>query len=154
MSWQQYVDTQLVATRAIAEACLLGKADAAVWGMTPNFQPRGYKAKVLQADGVTETDTDINEAADLVGFANTGTKSANGFRVNGKKYTVLRTFRDNEYGKLVVYGKGKACGICLVATARAIIIGTWDQQKDANHNAANCNTACENLGKYLLSVGY
>ena len=31
MSWQAYIDTQLTATGQVAEACMLGKADASLW---------------------------------------------------------------------------------------------------------------------------
>ena len=51
MSWQAYVDTQLVATGHVQDACMLGAADGAVWGMTSEFQPRYYEADTSDDQG-------------------------------------------------------------------------------------------------------
>ena len=40
MSWQAYIDTQLVASGAIHQAAMLGLADGSVWASTPDFCAR------------------------------------------------------------------------------------------------------------------
>ena len=68
MSWQAYVDTQLVATGHVAEACMLGATDGAVWGMTPEFQPRYYEADTSDDQG-NPTKITVNEVVFLTGKA-------------------------------------------------------------------------------------
>ena len=37
MSWQEYVDTQLVATGQVSQGALLGVTDGSLWASTPDF---------------------------------------------------------------------------------------------------------------------
>jgi hypothetical protein len=60
-TWQDYVNTQLIATGGIDQAMMTGKQDAAVWASTPDFLPRLYNGVVTQEDG-TEANQTINEA--------------------------------------------------------------------------------------------
>jgi hypothetical protein len=91
MSWQAYIDTQLTATGQVAEACMLGKADASLWAGTPDFMPRGYNADVSNEDG-SKTAQPINEAAGMVSTAATlKPAKPGGFRINGQKYMPVRT---------------------------------------------------------------
>ncbi len=60
-SWQDYVNTQLVASGGIDQAMMVGKQDAAVWAATPDFVPRLYNGVVTQEDG-SEGNQTINEA--------------------------------------------------------------------------------------------
>ena len=103
----------------------------------------------MQEDG-TETATDVNEAADLVGLLNSGTRPSAGLRVNGEKYMILRQAQDpaTVYGKKTV-GKG---GICLTKTNQCIIVGVYDE--DQGHTAGNCNMAVEKLGDYLRANNF
>ena len=91
MSWQAYIDTQLTATGQVAEACMLGKADASLWAGTPDFMPRGYNAKCSNEDG-SESEQPINEAAGMVTVASTMKPARpGGLRINGQKYMPVRT---------------------------------------------------------------
>jgi hypothetical protein len=74
-------------------------------------QPKAYKATVSveAADGsVNDVEQEVNEAADLVALAATGKKAAAGLRINGEKYTVVRTYtaggEKKDFGDLIVYG--------------------------------------------------
>jgi len=67
------------------------------------LQPKQYEAQITQEDGSEVTKT-VNEAADLPVYANTQQKTPNGFRINGVKYTTVRTYKNNEFGDFVVYG--------------------------------------------------
>ena len=147
MSWQDYVDTQLVATGQVSQAALLGVSDAGVWASTPDFMPRGYDATVTAEDGSESTVT-VNEASDIVNFMATGTKPTAGLRINGDKYMVLRTLPD----PMTVYGKKPKGGICITKTAQCIIVGVYDE--DAGQTSGGCNLAVENLGDYLRNAGF
>ena len=113
MSWQAYIDTQLTATGQVAEACMLGKADASLWAGTPDFMPRGYNAKCSNEDG-SESEQPINEAAGMVTMAAT-LKPARpgGFRINGQKYMPVRTMPTgvmDDNLPTVYFKKPKVCG--------------------------------------------
>ena len=96
MSWQAYVDTQLVATGHVNEACMLGATDGSVWGMTPEFQPRYYEADTSDDQG-NPTKITVNEVTDLTAcFANGfASAPATGLRVNGQKYMWLGAGDEN-----------------------------------------------------------
>ena len=152
MSWQAYVDTQLIASGYVHEAAIVGKTDCNPWGGTPDFLPRKYRA-VVTADDMTEQEVVVNEAEDIVSFASTGNVPKTGFRFNGQKYRLLKVMKDKDaepYGLVVAYGKGNGGGITLVATQQLIIIATYNSRKDPAHCGSNCNVTCENLGKFLM----
>ena len=146
MSWQDYVDTQLVATGQIHEAALVG-LDGSLWASTPGFALSSYNATVTNEDG-SEHETLVNEAGDVSSFMTTGSKPSAGLRVNGDKYMVLRTIPD----PMTVYGKKPKGGICITKTNQCIIIGTYSEE--ASQTSGGCNLAVENLGDYLRSSGY
>mmetsp|Transcript_7428 Transcript_7428/g.13638 ORF Transcript_7428/g.13638 Transcript_7428/m.13638 type:complete len:108 (+) Transcript_7428:86-409(+) len=60
-TWQDYINSQLVATKDVEQAMMIGKADGAVWASTPDFLPRMYEGVVTQEDG-SEAKQVINEA--------------------------------------------------------------------------------------------
>ena len=111
MSWQAYVDTQLLSTGAVEEGCILGKTDAAMWACSHNgthddhlFCPREYQKDVESAEGKAESVT-INEQQDIIGWAS-GTAAANGLNMNGEKFMVLRTTdAEDGSGAAAIYGK-------------------------------------------------
>ena len=37
MSWQPYIDDQLLATQMIKKACIIGFPDGGVWAQSPGF---------------------------------------------------------------------------------------------------------------------
>eukprot|EP00518_Triparma_eleuthera_P003906 CAMPEP_0182462044 /NCGR_PEP_ID=MMETSP1319-20130603/6441_1 /TAXON_ID=172717 /ORGANISM="Bolidomonas pacifica, Strain RCC208" /LENGTH=152 /DNA_ID=CAMNT_0024661417 /DNA_START=43 /DNA_END=501 /DNA_ORIENTATION=- len=152
MSWQAYVDTQLIATGAVSEALMASAADGSLWAGTPEFLLRAYNTPVTQEDG-SEVGTDVNEATDLVSFMTTGVKPAAGFRVNGTKYMVLRSGAEVAEGiSFAVYGKHAKTGLCAVKTAQCIIVGTYNE--DNGQTGGACNTAVENLARYLIENGF
>jgi hypothetical protein len=100
---------------ALSSACLIGRDNAQIWGQTPGFGPKIYNASVSVEDAsgnISEVQQQVNEAVDLVNYVKTKKKSAAGFRINGVKYTTVRTFQENEYGFFTVYGaKGVSVSI-------------------------------------------
>ena len=121
-----------------------------------SIQPRGYQAAVTQEDG-TEATVLVNEQTDMVSVGQTLKKPAAGLRINGQKYMIVRSFQqgvDPENGRdfKTLYAKKGKDGLCLCVSKQCIIVGTYSG--DAGHTAHGCNTAVENLCKYLISVGY
>jgi len=146
MSWQAYVDTQLVASGSVAQAAILDINTATVWACTTDFMPRGYEAPVTQEDG-NERNEMINEAANLVSLMATGVKPSQGLRLNGEKYQILRTIPE-PFG---VYAKKPKGGACITKTNLCIIVGTYSE--DLGQTSSGCNIAVENLAEYLRSAG-
>eukprot|EP00903_Cladosiphon_okamuranus_P009187 g8774.t2 len=154
MSWNAYVDTQLVATGAVCQAGIFGKADMQCYANAGDFQLRAYNTPVTGDDGV-EKDTAINEAVDMLGFVTSGTKPGTGWRMNGTKYVVLR-----ELDGPVLYLKRTGGSACFACTNSLVIVGVFDDEACKEHHPSNtagalaCNKAVEDLAEYLRSSGY
>mmetsp|Transcript_28064 Transcript_28064/g.34199 ORF Transcript_28064/g.34199 Transcript_28064/m.34199 type:complete len:155 (-) Transcript_28064:207-671(-) len=154
MSWQPYVDTQLIATGNVSDAFIIGKADASVWASTQYFVPKAYKAKTANEDG-TEVEVDVNEAADFIQIAQSVQKKPKtGLRIAGTKFMPLRTFPkgSGDDGIPTIFFKKPKGGGCLCVTNQCIIVGTFDEGKQ--QTAAGCNFAVEALARYLFSIQY
>ena len=126
MSWQQYVDSNLVGTKACKHAALVG-LDGNTWATSAGFQ-------VSQADA----------KAIIAGFSNPGGLQASGIKANGVKYMFLRADDRSLMGK-----KGTA-GIHCTKTGKAVIIAVYDQPI----TAGQCSVVVEKLADYLIGVGY
>ena len=151
MSWQAYVDTQLVATGHVKDACMIGAADGSVWGLTGEFQPRYYEAETSDDQGNPLKIT-VNEVNDLLECFQAYFESApaNGLRIYGVKYMWLGTPEENGV-KYVRAQKGQT-SLCMSASNSCIIIATAD--KAAGHVFTACITAVVNLTAYLNESGY
>jgi len=148
MSWDDYIEQQLISTESVDEAMILSRTDGTVWASTENFIPRAYMQKVMN-DAGEEVEKQVNEAEDLVEVAYNLTIPKHGLRINEVKYTPIRKMMQGseDDGLLTLYFKRVKGGGCLVATNQAIIIGTFDETKE--HTSQHCNLAVENLGRYL-----
>jgi len=125
MSWQSYVDDQLIAA-GFHQAAIIG-LDGNPWAVSPGF---GLKA---------------GEGAKLAGqFKNPPDVFASGININGVRYMGIKGDERSLYGK-----KG-AGGIVNVKTGQAIIIGIYNESLQPG-NAAN---VAEKLADYLLENGY
>eukprot|EP00924_Labyrinthula_sp_SR-Ha-C_P006583 snap_masked-scaffold_38-processed-gene-2.76-mRNA-1 protein AED:0.01 eAED:0.01 QI:0/-1/0/1/-1/1/1/0/153 len=153
MSWLEYLDTQLIGTGDVNEACLLGLTDCNVWASTPAFLPRIYKAEIAQDDGSSKEEV-VNEASILLHIAHELKKPPQGFRVNGVKYMPLRTYPkgSEDDGVATIYFKKGKKGGCLCVLNQSILIGTYDETK--GQASPTCNFAVEALARYLYSNGY
>ena len=98
MSWQAYVDTQLVASGYIQEAIIVGRNDCNPWGGTPDFLPRRYRCEITKED-MTKGDVLLNEAENVVSFVKTGEVPQGGLRFNGQRYRILKMVRDGVGGR-------------------------------------------------------
>ena len=151
MSWQAYVDTQLVATGHVNDACMLGATDGSVWGMTPEFQPRYYEADTSDDQGNPKKIT-VNEVTDLTAcFANGfASAPATGLRVNGQKYMWLGAGDEN--GTKYIKAQKGSCGLCMAASGSCIVIATADKSK--GQVFTNTISAVVALVSYLAQSGY
>ncbi|CAM9453502.1 unnamed protein product [Choristocarpus tenellus] len=147
--WNAYVDTQLVATGAVCEAGIFGKADMQLYANAGDFQFRAYNAAVTQEDG-SEREMAINEAADMLAFVTTGARPATSWRMNGAKYQVLRQLEEGP----TLYLKKSKGGACFACTNSLIIIGVFDDEANQGSSLPACNKAVEDLAEYLRSAGF
>ncbi|KAI8975368.1 profilin [Mycotypha africana] len=126
MSWQAYVDTNLIGTGNVSQAAIYG-LNGGEWAKSAGFQ--------LQPKEIQEI---------TAAFSNADSIRANGIHVNGVKYLTLRADERS------IYGKKNSDGVCIVKTGQAILVGTYKE----GIQPGNCTKVVEGLADYLISVGY
>ena len=147
VTWQAFVETQLLASKACAQACIISAEDGVPWAYSKGFVPRRYPAQITQDDGA-EVPIEVDERVLLSRLMATGAKGPEGLRINAKKYMVVRTIPS----PLTIYGKVPQGGACFTRTEKAIVIGTY--QEGVSSGPGACNVAVEKLGEYLREKGY
>ncbi|KDQ55527.1 hypothetical protein JAAARDRAFT_37543 [Jaapia argillacea MUCL 33604] len=126
MSWQAYVDTNLVGSGKVSKAVILGQKGG-VWATSSGFN--------LSA----------SEQQKIVGaFANPDNARASGVTASGVKYLVLQVTDRS------IYGKKAADGIVIVKTVQAVLVAVYN----APIQGQECISVVESLADYLISVGY
>merc|ERR1711916_114605 len=126
MSWQAYVDDQLLGSKQVTKAIIIGNADGAKWA-----------ANGLELQG--------DEAAKLIaGFSDPTSLLASGLYIGGVKYMTIRADDNSVYGK-----KGQE-GIVCAKTNQAIVIGHYNDQIQPGQ----CTLVVEKLADYLRGVNY
>ncbi|KAM3582196.1 profilin, required for normal timing of actin polymerization in response to thermal stress [Umbelopsis sp. WA50703] len=126
MSWQAYVDTNLLGSGQISQAGIYG-AQGGQWAASSGFNVTPAELQAIQQ-----------------GFSDSSTLQANGVRVNNIKYMFLRSDDRSIYGK-----KGNG-GVVIVKTIQAILVGIYDE----NSTPGNATKVVEGLADYLISVNY
>ncbi|GAA6021231.1 hypothetical protein JCM10207_002583 [Rhodosporidiobolus poonsookiae] len=126
MSWQAYVDSNLVGTGKIAKAAILGQ-QGGVWA-----QSAGYD---LAAD---------EQAAIVKAFTDPSAVQGSGVRAQGQKFLTLQA---NDRS---VYGKKQADGIILVKTTQAVLVAEYAHPT----MPGEATKIVEDLADYLIGVGY
>ncbi|KNC82797.1 profilin-2 [Sphaeroforma arctica JP610] len=128
MSWQAYVDTNLVGTGHISKAAIHG-LDGNPWASSSGF-----------------TVTPAEAAALIAGCADP-TPMYSGIYIAGKKYMFLRNEPDRS-----VYGKeGSDNGCFVIKTGQCVLIAVYEGSNIQPRQAA---TVVEKLADYLIEVGY
>ncbi|KAI7831263.1 putative profilin [Gamsiella multidivaricata] len=127
MSWQAYVDNNLVGTHKVAKGAIYGH-DGSLWASSPNFNVGGAEVQKLIAA--------FNDESDI---------AANGLFLEGNKFVFLRKPEPH-----VIYARHGATGVACVKTTQAVLVGYYDE----NIQAGDCNTVVDNLANYLISTGY
>eukprot|EP01123_Difflugia_compressa_P010740 TRINITY_DN3_c0_g2_i1.p1 TRINITY_DN3_c0_g2~~TRINITY_DN3_c0_g2_i1.p1 ORF type:complete len:127 (-),score=21.46 TRINITY_DN3_c0_g2_i1:198-578(-) len=126
MSWQSYVDTNLVGTGLVTVASITGH-DGSVWATSPGFNVSADEIKKLVA-----------------GFNDPSPLRASGMFINGEKYLVLKADDRSIYGK-----KGTG-GVVTVKTGGAVLIGLYNEKIQPGQ----CANVVEKLADYLIESGY
>ncbi|KAI9348827.1 profilin [Pilaira anomala] len=127
MSWQAYVDDNLVGTGFVTQAGIYGINGGGLWAASPGF--------TVQPNEIQEI---------ITGFSNPDAIRASGIHINGTKYLTLRA--DDRS----IYGKKGATGVCIVKTTQAILVALYDDKIQPGA----CTKVVEDLADYLISVSY
>lgn len=128
MSWQDYVNNNLLGTGACSGALLAGH-DGSVWAEGGDIKGRaqpGELAKICK------------------GFDDASPFQANGVYLGGERYIFLTCD-----GTVMRMKKG-AGGAIVVKCLQALIVATYND----TIQPGQCSVVVEKLGDYLKSVGY
>ena len=126
MSWQAYVDDQLLATKMVSHAVICGH-DGSIWA-----QSAGFAVKPA-------------EITTFVGkFGNTNDLAASGVTFAGVKYMFLSS------NESVVRAKKGTSGVHVVKTKQAYVISLYEEPIVTEQ----CASVTEKLGDYLSNAGY
>ncbi|KIS68732.1 putative profilin [Mycosarcoma maydis] len=126
MSWQGYVDTNLVGTGKISQAAIIG-LKGGVWATSSDFNLTAEEQKAI-----------------IAGFDDPSGLQAGGVRANGKKFFTLGVT------PRTIYGKQGGDGLVAVKTNQAVLVCVYM----APIVPGEANKVAEGLGDYLVSVGY
>ncbi|KJE90176.1 hypothetical protein CAOG_01521 [Capsaspora owczarzaki ATCC 30864] len=130
MSWQAYVDTNLLGTKLVSKAAIHG-LDGNPWATSAGFKVDKAEAAALVAA------IGKKEPSDLY---------ASGIKLGGQKFTFLR----HEQNRSVYGRKGADSGCCVVKTKQAIVIGVFE----GGIQPGQCNSVVERLADYLIENQY
>jgi len=126
MSWQQYVDQQLLATKMVSQAVICGH-DGSIWAKSEGFAPTADELKTL-----------------LANYGAVDALSMNGIKLAGTKYMYLSS------SDKVVRAKKGTSGIHTIKTNKALIACLYEDPIVPEQAAM----VTEKLGDYLISVGF
>ncbi|KAF8838177.1 profilin [Paxillus ammoniavirescens] len=126
MSWQAYVDTNLVGSGKIHRAAILGQKGG-IWAISPGYSLSGDEQKAI-----------------LSAFDKQDVTQASGVRLGGQKFFTLQCNARS------IYGKKSADGCVLVKTKQAILVTEYV----GPIQAPEATPVVEGLADYLISVGY
>ncbi|ORX35122.1 putative actin monomer binding protein [Kockovaella imperatae] len=127
MSWQAYVDDQLLSTGQISKAAILGK-QGGIWAAS-----KGYNLSQGEQNAITNTL-----------FKKPDEARASGITLAGFKFMCIKAEPEEVIGR-----KGER-GVFVVPTTQAVIVGEYE----APTQAGDANVVVTKLADYLKSVGY
>ncbi|KAJ7472452.1 profilin [Mycena galericulata] len=126
MSWQAYVDTNLVGSGKISKAAILGQ-QGGVWATSAGYSLSAEEQKAI-----------------LAALTNKEAVQASGLKLAGVKFfTVQVTERS-------VYGKKGGDGYIITFTKQAVLVAEYT----APIQAPEATLVVEGLADYLIGVGY
>lgn len=126
MSWQDYVDRQLLASRCVTKAAIAG-LDGNVWA---------------RSEGFNVTPEELTRL--VQGFENVDTLTSGGVTLAGSRYIYL-----SGTDKVIRAKLGKV-GVHCVKTQQAVVISLYEDPIQPQQAAS----VVEKLGDYLVSCGY
>ncbi|KIJ45223.1 hypothetical protein M422DRAFT_207548 [Sphaerobolus stellatus SS14] len=126
MSWQTYVDSNLLGTKKITKAAIIGQ-QGGVWATSA-----GYNLSTEEQNAI------------IAGFGSPESVQANGVRLAGQKFFVLQA------NPRSIYGKKAGDGVIIVKSKQAILVAEYS----APTQAGEATPIVESLADYLISVNY
>ncbi|MBD1893860.1 profilin [Coleofasciculus sp. FACHB-64] len=127
MSWQDYIDTNLIGTGKISQAAILSKDGNSIWAHSKGFEPSANERKAL---------------ADI--YNNPQKAYEDGITLDGKKYMLLN-IEEN-----LILAKLGANGAITAQTKQTILITIIL----APIQMAEAFPVVANIADYLISYGY
>ncbi|KAK5998397.1 Profilin [Cladobotryum mycophilum] len=131
MSWQGYVDDQLVATGHVDKGALVSAAGDSVWAHSPGFEIKISELKAI----VNIVSGDAKATSDAY---------VNGIHVAGSKYTLTKVEDKTAFAR-----SGKT-GLVIAKTKQAVIVAHYGE----NQIAGSTSTTVQHLADYLVGQGY
>jgi len=128
MSWQSYVDQQLVGSGSVSLGAILG-LDGSVWAKSAALNISAAEAKALTS-----------------AFANPAGAQSTGLFFGGASNKYLLVKADDQS----IYGKLKAGGFAAAKTNQSVVLGFYAE----GTQPGQCNTVVERLADYLKENGY
>ncbi|KAJ7621359.1 profilin [Roridomyces roridus] len=126
MSWQAYVDTNLVGSGKVTKAAILGQ-QGGVWATSA-----GYNI------------TDVEQKAILAALSNPDSALASGLKLAGVKFLTVKA--DDRS----IIGKQGPKGYTIVGTKQAVLVAEYDAPTQAQESTL----IVEGLADYLIGLSY
>ncbi|XP_026329060.1 profilin [Hyposmocoma kahamanoa] len=126
MSWQDYVDKQLMASRCVTKAAIAGH-DGNVWAKSEGFE--------ISKDEVAKI---------VAGFENESLLTSGGVTIAGARYIYL-----SGTDRIIRAKLGKV-GVHCMKTQQAVVISLYEEPIQPQQAAS----VVEKLGDYLITCGY
>ncbi|XP_045126375.1 profilin-like [Portunus trituberculatus] len=126
MSWQNYVDQQLMGSGLVAKAVIAGH-DGTLWAKSNNIEPTREELVKLSSS-----------------FADQGNLAMSGVHIGGEKFFYL-----SGTDKVIRCKKGKS-GMHSMKTLQTILVAVFEEPIQ-HPQVAN---VVESLGDYLISMSY
>ncbi|XP_071533990.1 profilin [Panulirus ornatus] len=126
MSWQAYVENQLIGTGFISKAIIAGH-DGTLWAKSDNIEPTREELVKLSPS-----------------FADQDSLAMSGVYLGGEKFIYLS---GNE--KVIRCKKGK-CGVHMMKTSQAVLVALFEEPIQHPQVAG----IVESLGEYLISLSF
>jgi len=127
MSWQNYVDDQLLSTKMVVHAGIFSNTDGSCWAASSNF---------------SATQQEISSI--LTKFGDVSMLAQSGVTIAGTKYMYL-----SSTDKVIRAKKGTS-GVHIFKTKQALIVSVYEDPVVPEQ----CATVTEKLGEYLISVQF
>lgn len=126
MSWQSYVDDQLLSTKMVKHAVICGH-DGNIWAQSANFGVTPEELKVL-----------------IEKYNNVDALASSGITIAGVRYMYLSSTDK------VVRARKNSSGLHCIKTTQTYIVCLYEEPTVPEQAA----TVTEKLGDYLIQVGY
>jgi len=126
MSWQDYIDKQLLASKCVTRAVIAGQ-DGNVWAKSDGFE--------VSKDEITRL---------VSGFDNQDVLAGSGVTLAGQRYIYLSGT------ERVVRAKLGKVGVHCMKTTQAVVVALYEDPIQPQQAAS----VVEKLGDYLMSNGY